>query len=178
MQYILSLFTNWLAIFGLNYPTYTDVVEYVANPVEVQWEVEYNIDPEIWCLAEAVYFEAKGEPVEGKIAVGKVILNRVKAKGFPNTVCEVVNQPSNNPDRPAACQFSYVCGSKKPEIKEFDKWEESVEVAANLYYGLIDINIKAKHYVRCGVRRVWMERMYVSRKIGNHCFMRQINGKS
>lgn len=173
MQYILSLLTNWLAIFGLNYPTYTDVVEYVANPIEVQWEVEYNIDPEIWCLAEAVYFEAKGEPLSGKIAVAQVVLNRVNSPQFPNTVCGVVYQPSNNPERPAACQFSFTCSGRELKVTEYIKWDESVMVASQLYYGILYSDIKAKHYVRCGLRRSWMREMYQSRKVHNHCFYRR-----
>ena len=44
------------------------------------------------CLATAIYFEARGEPVEGQIAVGQVIMNRVRSPQFPETICGVVYQ--------------------------------------------------------------------------------------
>ena len=48
---------------------------------------------EAWgCLAEAIYFEARGEPLDGQVAVGEVILNRVDAENYPDDVCGVVNQ--------------------------------------------------------------------------------------
>ena len=46
----------------------------------------------ITCLAIAIYFEARGEPVDGQIAVGNVILNRAKDPRFPNDVCSVITQ--------------------------------------------------------------------------------------
>ena len=44
------------------------------------------------CLATAIYFEARGEPIRGQIAVGQVILNRVRSPQFPQTICGVVYQ--------------------------------------------------------------------------------------
>src|SRR5271167_3284274 len=43
------------------------------------------------CLAENVYFEARGEPLEGQYAVAEVTLNRTWAQNFPHTICEVVH---------------------------------------------------------------------------------------
>ena len=171
MQYILSLFTSFVSIFD----TTVTLVEYVAPFPEQQqeWSVEYNIDPEIWCLAENIYHESKGEPIEGKISVAKATLNRVKSPNFPNTVCEVVYQPSNNPNRPLACAFSWTCAKIKPEIINFEKWDESAEIGAFMYYDLIKSDIQAKHYVRCGIRRLWMIEMYQSKKVHNHCFYRK-----
>ena len=61
------------------------------------------------CLAEAIYFEARGEPVEGQFAVAEVILNRVESPKFPNSICKVVRQGTG---RKHACQFSYNCDGK------------------------------------------------------------------
>ena len=58
------------------------------------------------CLAKAVYFESRGEPVKGQFGVAEVVLNRVDAAGFPDTVCAVVNQGAH---RRNACQFSFAC---------------------------------------------------------------------
>ena len=52
-----------------------------------------NVSPtDIHCMAEAIYFESRGEPLLGQIAVGNVILNRVSSNRFPNTICKVVHQ--------------------------------------------------------------------------------------
>lgn len=60
------------------------------------------------CLAAAIYFESKGEPLEGQLAVGRVIVNRTKSGRFPTTYCGVVQQPS---------QFSFVRGGQIPAIR-------------------------------------------------------------
>ena len=64
---------------------------------------------EMKCLAEAIYFEARGEVLEGQYAVGEVIINRVLSKDFPNSVCGVISEGAN---RLIACQFSYNCDGK------------------------------------------------------------------
>lgn len=173
MQYILSLLGSFLGLFNLSYPILDNNEGYIASSVDSYWEVEYNINPELFCLTEAIYYESKGEPLKGKVAVGKVILNRVRSSRFPDSICDVVYQPSNNPARPAACQFSFTCGKKVLQVKNLQAWDESAKVAAELFYGLIDIDIYAKHYVRCGIRRTWMKGMYQSKQIGNHCFYRR-----
>ncbi|WP_222559257.1 cell wall hydrolase [Caenibius sp. WL] len=60
------------------------------------------------CLAAAIYFESKGEPLEGQLAVGRVIVNRAKSGRFPTSYCGVVHQPS---------QFSFVRGGQIPSIR-------------------------------------------------------------
>jgi hypothetical protein len=65
------------------------------------------------CLATAMYFEARGEPEEGQLAVGQVILNRVAHDRYPNTVCGVVYQNAN---RKNACQFSFACDGVPDKI--------------------------------------------------------------
>ncbi len=74
------------------------------------------------CLARAVYFEAKSESNLGKQAVAHVVLNRVKSKKFPNTVCGVVYQCSSK-----GCQFSWV--RHKSKVSEMYNWNASLEAA-------------------------------------------------
>ena len=74
----------------------------------------------IMCLAMAIYFEARGEPMVGQVAVAQVIMNRVYDHRYPNDVCDVVKQGyyytwnENIPIRDK-CQFSFWCDGK-PEI--------------------------------------------------------------
>ena len=69
------------------------------------------------CMAEAIYFESRGEPFIGQLAVGQVILQRVKSKAFPDDACSVVHQGRKyTVERPVKhkCEFSYWCdGSQK-----------------------------------------------------------------
>ncbi|QKV19780.1 cell wall hydrolase [Oricola thermophila] len=61
---------------------------------------------EATCLTAALYHEARGEPREGQLAVARVILNRMRSKAYPDTVCGVVYQGAEKPFR---CQFSFAC---------------------------------------------------------------------
>ena len=70
---------------------------------------------ELKCLATAIYFEARGEPVAGQKAVAQVVLNRTKSERYPHTVCGVVYQ---NADRRNRCQFSFACDGKPDVPKE------------------------------------------------------------
>jgi N-acetylmuramoyl-L-alanine amidase len=64
------------------------------------------LDGDLRCLAEAVYYESKGEPLSGQLAVAEVILNRTQSGRFPKTVCSVVKQTG---------QFSFVRGGALPD---------------------------------------------------------------
>lgn len=66
-----------------------------------------SVDDELRCLAGAIYFESKGEPLAGQLAVADVIINRTKSNKFPSTICGVVEQPG---------QFSFVRNGEIPHI--------------------------------------------------------------
>ena len=74
------------------------------------------------CLATAIYFEARDEPVRAQIAVAQVVLNRAFTPYYPNDVCGVVYQ---NVHRRLACQFTFACDGKSKAIKEPDAWERA-----------------------------------------------------
>jgi spore germination cell wall hydrolase CwlJ-like protein len=78
------------------------------------------------CLAEAIYFEARGEPVEGQFAVAEVILNRVESPKFPKNICTVVSQGTG---RKHACQFSYNCDGKLEYIANGAAYDQAKRVA-------------------------------------------------
>src|SRR5262249_58140344 len=67
------------------------------------------------CLAEAIYFEARGEAVRGQMAVAQVVLNRVFSEKYPNTVCGVVYQ---NAHRRLHCQFTFACDGIPDIVRE------------------------------------------------------------
>ena len=79
------------------------------------------LDREMRCLAGAIYFEARGESLDGQLAVGRVVVERANSGRFPNSYCGVVYQPS---------QFSFVRGRSMPAIRESSPaWSRAVAMA-------------------------------------------------
>src|SRR6202162_2361325 len=87
------------------------------------------------CLADAVYFEARGEPFKGQQAVAQVVMNRVFSGYYPNDVCGVVYQ---NSGRHLACQFTFACeGKDLSKVDEPDMWEQAKRIAKDMLDGKI-----------------------------------------
>jgi spore germination cell wall hydrolase CwlJ-like protein len=123
------------------------------------------------CLAEAVYFEARGEAVRGQIAVAQVVLNRAFSGKYPETVCGVVYQ---NKHRHLACQFTFACDNNKDVIREPDMWERARKIAKAMLDGqlwLPEVD-KSTHYHAYWVRPSWVNEMKKMYKTGVHTFYR------
>ncbi len=75
-----------------------------AAPMDATLSSSGYTSEDLSCLAEALYFEARGTSYEGERAVGEVILNRAADSRFPASVCGVIDQRYNG-----SCQFSYRC---------------------------------------------------------------------
>ena len=81
------------------------------------------------CLARNIYYEAGGEPFEGKVAVAQVTVNRASSGQFPNDICRVVYQKNIVYDK-VLCQFSWYCeGPARVPPKHADAYKESETVA-------------------------------------------------
>ncbi len=124
------------------------------------------------CLAEAVYFEARSEPLSGQIAVAQVVLNRVRDKNYPNNVCDVVYQNKHWRNR---CQFSFACDGIPETITEPKPWETAQKVAGSVLLGKASIPglEKSLHYHATYVRPKWARKMTRAKKIGLHIFYNQ-----
>jgi spore germination cell wall hydrolase CwlJ-like protein len=85
---------------------------------------------DVACLAEALYFEARGTGAAGKEAVGHVVLNRMKNREFPNTVCGVIS------DR---CQFSYRCDGRPDTLADAASRARAFRTAETVLGGTPDI---------------------------------------
>ena len=123
------------------------------------------------CLAEAVYFEARGETALGQVAVAQVILNRAFSGKYPNTVCGVVYQNSH---RHLACQFTFACDGIRDVIREPDMWERAKKIAAEMLDGklwLPEVG-KATHYHATYVHPGWVREMKKMYRLGVHIFYR------
>ena len=125
-------------------------------------------DPEWTCLAEALYFEARGEKVVGQFAVAEVILNRVDSPKFPNTVCTVVDQGSG---RKHACQFSYRCDGVHENIPKNNNYDRAGKIADIMIKdGLRQLVGGATFYHSTSVEPFWSSKFYETTKIGKHKF--------
>ena len=83
------------------------------------------LDDAITCLSRTIYWEARGEEAASMEAVSNVVMNRLGHEGFPNTICEVVRQGSEQ----GACQFSWWCDGRSDSAKEDDSYAIAKEIA-------------------------------------------------
>jgi N-acetylmuramoyl-L-alanine amidase len=122
-------------------------------------------DEQFQCLASAVYFESRGEPLEGQLAVAEVILNRVASGRFRGTVCDVVTQPS---------QFSFVRGGRIPEPRRATAaWSRAVAIARIAMDNLHDVTGDDSLFFHATyVRPSWGRPSARIARIGNHIFYR------
>ena len=123
------------------------------------------------CLAEAVYFEARGEAVRGQIAVAQVVMNRVFSGYYPTTVCGVVYQNAN---RRLACQFTFACDGIRDVVTEPDMWDRARRIARATLDGrlwLPEVG-KSTHYHAYWVHPSWVREMKKMYRTGVHTFYR------
>jgi spore germination cell wall hydrolase CwlJ-like protein len=123
------------------------------------------------CLAEAVYFEARGEAVRGQIAVAQVVMNRVFSGFYPTTVCGVVYQ---NKYHHMACQFTFACDNVADVVREPDMWDRATKIAKAMLDGQLWLPEVAKstHYHAYWVHPSWVSEMKKMYKFGVHTFYR------
>lgn len=131
---------------------------------------------ELQCLAEGMYYEARGEPWKGQLAVGRVILNRVKSQSYPDTVCGVVYQNRHMRNR---CQFSFACDGKPDRITEREVWKRVRGYASWLLagdskkpgeYQVLASLDAATHYHADYVSPRWAKFFELTARIGRHIF--------
>ncbi|RBI86974.1 cell wall hydrolase [Rhodosalinus halophilus] len=123
------------------------------------------------CLAEALYFEARGESVRGQFAVAEVILNRVESAIFPDTVCGVINQGTG---KRYQCQFTYTCDGVAETIHEPRAWTQVGKVARAMLNGAPRALTKgATHYHTKHVSPRWARVYPRTATIGVHHFYRK-----
>ncbi|WP_108858919.1 cell wall hydrolase [Ruegeria sp. Alg231-54] len=127
-------------------------------------------DENFKCLAEALYFEARGESVRGQFAVAEVILNRVKSSRFPSSLCGVIKQGTG---KKYQCQFTYTCDGQKEVIREKRAYERVSKVARAAMDGVgVGLTEGATHYHTKAVRPSWSRVYKETARIGVHIFYR------
>ena len=154
----------------------------VAVPVIAQAQHSSQQDllqkhEEAHCLAQNIYFEARGSNFADKVAVADVVLNRTHDRRYPETVCDVVRQgvqDSNGNMARNKCQFSWYCDGKNDRATDEDAWEEAMLIAWNMiehnrYRGLTE---GATHYHATYVNPQWASDLQLVGRIGAHIFYR------
>jgi len=141
------------------------------RPEEAEASLEFAaLAPADRCLAQAIYFEARGEPFEGRMAVAQVIRSRVADPRYPNDVCGVVFQ---NAQRRHRCQFSFACDGKSDRPRPGDAWQSAARLARLINAGnLRDLTGGATHYHADYVSPAWATKAPPTAAIGRHRFYR------
>ena len=150
---------------------------------------EMKSDGSAECLALNMYHEARGQGSAGLLGVSSVVLNRVKDKRFPNTICEVIEQ---GPTRESwkkngvffpirhKCQFSWWCDGKSDYPKELDVYQRLLTIAKSIVYNdlsFIDITDGSLFYHAYWVRPAWAKVKRRTTRIGDHIFYRWESGE-
>jgi spore germination cell wall hydrolase CwlJ-like protein len=138
-----------------------------------EFQTVAELKKELECMALNIYREAGNEPIEGRIAVAQVTMNRVAHPDFPDTVCEVVYQKSVVYSR-VVCQFSWYCDSShRNRPIHYASYQQSYEVAKKVMLENFRLEIlnDALYYHADYVNPRWrLERI---EQIGTHIFYRQ-----
>jgi spore germination cell wall hydrolase CwlJ-like protein len=143
------------------------------NTREETYQLSSEDFDQIECLAENIYFEARGESVEGQVAVAMVILNRAHVGSFGSDVCSIVYKKKGK-----ICQFSWVCDkkiSRKKSEESAYQLARAVAIFAVLNYNE-DITSCATFYHAGGDkvrRKIGVSNLKLTTKIGKHTFYKK-----
>lgn len=153
----------------LSIPAKTEEVVVVERPAveRVAVRLDTNDIQQIECMTQNAYFEARGEPERGIIAVNNVVMNRVSDGRFPRTPCGVINQRSRG-----VCQFSWKCQGDH-RIRDWSLYRRIESISENVYLGNHeDVTNGAQFYHANYVRPYWSRVFDRTIVIGAHIFYR------
>lgn len=154
------------------------LLQNATNDVHLQTIAKNDAAMQLNCLAQNIYWEARGEPLAGQIAVAQVTLNRVYDHRFEDTICEVVFERTKTKIK-EICQFSWVCSIKNTSTKIDPKlYETHKEIARMVLFENIRMsNLNDALYFHSDtVNPKWNKNKII--KIGRHIFYREHKGKS
>lgn len=129
-----------------------------------------NLVSEGTCLAEAMYYEARGEGLAGEKAIAEVVLHRTHRAGFPRSICGVVHQGEGQ-----LCQFSFVCDGAMERPRTASDWRRSMRLATRILTGSLPLNDTTGGAIAFHTVAVQPEWPGLVRtvQIGNHIFYRR-----
>lgn len=131
------------------------------------------LDDALTCLARSIYWEAKGGNAADMEAVANVVVNRLGHKGFPDTVCAVVKQGSEQ----HACQFSWWCDGRPDQVKEDEPYISAKEIARKaLNQQLPDRTHGAMYFHDSSASPAWAKAYVKTTEIGKFSFYKPRDG--
>ena len=124
-----------------------------------------ELSPDMKCLAQAVYFESRGEPLTGQLAVARVVINRALSGLYPSDYCAVVTQRA---------QFSFVKGGRIPQADETSNaWLNAKAIAQIAHQDLWECEADDALYFHAAyVKPSWARRKTQVARIDTHVFYR------
>jgi len=143
----------------------------VAAPAPARDTVLSGLIAEHRCLAEALYYEARGEGSRGEKAVAEVVFHRIDTGHFGHSICAVVYEGAGK----RGCQFSFACDGSLKRPREAAAWERSEQLAAQILtreVALRNTTGGATHYHAVYVRPDWAPSLEQTAHIGRHIFYR------
>jgi len=151
-----SIATQAAWLFKNGWPLYALVDKFATNA---------QLDQETNCLATAVYFEARGESLEGQLAVARVVMNRAASGRYPPDWCSVVKQPA---------QFSFVRHGEFPQVDpNCDAWRKAEAIAELAAANIVpSVGTDVLWYHADYVAPAWRQRLQEVEQIGAHIFYR------
>lgn len=150
---------------------------FVASTANAKGIFTAEQDQEAWCMAQNVYYEARGSNLADMYAVADVVLNRAKDTRYPNTVCDVVRQGEKHASgkmKRNRCQFSWYCDGKSDWPTNNDAWVKAQNVAYLIMYTSQHRGITegATHYHADYVKPRWASSLQLVGRIGDHIYYR------
>lgn len=148
----------------------------LQNPVLISYTADWLMalpeptgDAQWQCLKTAIYFESRGETLQGQFAVAEVVLNRVDSPRYPKTICGVVQQSGSG-----SCAFSYSCDGNKDVMTD----RSSADVAGRIARVMLDgaprqLTAGATYFHTRAVSPSWSRQFARTAAIGSHLFYRQ-----
>jgi spore germination cell wall hydrolase CwlJ-like protein len=149
-------------------------VAVVKKPVWTPAPANHALDEllaEHRCLAEVLYYEARGEGRSGQQAVAEVVFHRLNTGHYGHSICAVVYEGAGE----RGCQFSFACDGSVMRPRDEQAWKESEQVAEEILTQEMPLGNAtggATHYHALSANPFWAPALKMTAQIGNHVFYR------
>lgn len=152
-------------------PPQMTVAEATPSPAEL---AAMRMFEERRCLAEAMYYEARGEGTEGELAIAEVVFHRTHVRAYPRSICGVVYEGSQHRN---GCQFSFTCSGVLHQRRSPGAWAHANLLAARIMSGAVplgDLTDDATSFHTVDTLPGWADTLERTVQIGNHIFYREL----
>lgn len=123
------------------------------------------------CVALAVYYEARNQPLDGQYGVAEVVVNRVADPSYPEHACDVIAEDRGPEDWD--CQFSFMCDGKPENPSETAAWTQAQQIALEVWHTDTYIVEGATHFAVDSISNRWTQTFEMTAHIGSHRFYKE-----